>query len=92
MSQHIFKRGLVEVRMGYDRPLDYVFCTVEINGEMEYSNLGDENAGTDCQDVMYYRDVLRKLGVDVPEEMLAGVAEDQAACVGNKVKLYGEAS
>ena len=88
MSQHIYLQDGTEVRMGYDRPLDYVFCIVEINGEMEYSNLDDENAGTDCQDVMYYRDVLRKLGVDVPEEMLAGVAEDQANGVGNKVTVY----
>jgi hypothetical protein len=88
MSQHIWKRGSVEVRMGYDRPLDFVFCTLEINGEMEYSNLSDENAGTDCQDVTYYRDVLRKRGVFVPDEMLVEVGEDQVNRVGNKVKLW----
>lgn len=88
MSQHIWKRGGVEVRMGYDRPLDFVFCTLEINGEMEYSNLSDENAGTFCQDVVYYRDVLRRLGVDVPEEMLTNVREDQIGRIGNKVVEY----
>ena len=32
MSQHIFKSDDVEVLMGYDRPLDYVFCVVERGG------------------------------------------------------------
>lgn len=91
MSQHIWKQGSTEVRMGYDRPLDYVFCVVELDGEIAYSNLSDRHAGTLCQDVDYYRPKLAKLSVVVPEEMFAGVAEDQKNCVGNRVEFYGEA-
>jgi hypothetical protein len=32
MSQHIFADGQVEMILGYDRPLDYVFCVVERQG------------------------------------------------------------
>jgi hypothetical protein len=28
LSQHIYHDGTYEVVLGYDRPLDYVFCTV----------------------------------------------------------------
>jgi hypothetical protein len=41
MSQHIFASGDVEVMMGYDRPLDYVFWAVERDGDTVYSNLSD---------------------------------------------------
>ena len=34
MSMRIYKKGDVEVRMGYDRPLDYVHCTAFIRGEI----------------------------------------------------------
>ncbi len=47
MSQHIFEtanpqENRVTVTMGYDHPLDYVFCTVMAeNDEILYSNLDD---------------------------------------------------
>jgi hypothetical protein len=90
MSQHIYSQGNVEVRMGYDRPLDYVFCTVSIRDEVVYSNLSDEDAGTDCQDVDYYRCVLNSLKIEIPEEMFADVKDDQVHRVGNRVKHHGE--
>jgi sensor domain CHASE-containing protein len=49
--------------MGYDRQLDYVFCVVERGGETVYSNLADPEAGTDQQDVEYFRPVLERLGL-----------------------------
>ena len=76
MSQHILnttmsKKRKVTVMMGYDRPLDYVFCTVmNSDGDVIYSNLDDDRAGTDLQDVEYFRPVLQQLGIKVPEEML----------------------
>jgi hypothetical protein len=88
MSQHIYKRENFEVRMGYDRPLDFVFMTVEIRGEVAYTNLDDAEAGTFQQDVNYYRDVLRGLDIQVPETMFAEVEADQAGRVGNKVVEY----
>lgn len=94
MSQHILStttsRGRkVTVTLGYDRPLNYVFCTVmDTNGWVIYSNLNDENAGTDLQDVEYFEPVLRKLGIDAPEAMFDQVRADQALRVGNRVEHY----
>jgi len=88
MSQHIYKHGDVEVRMGYDRPLDFVFCTVAVRGEIEYSNLGDPNAGTECQDVEYYRPILETLSIQVPDAMFMEIKEDQINRVGNRVRIY----
>ena len=88
MSMHIYRHENLEVRMGYDRPLDFVFCTVFKNDETVYSNLSDENAGTDCQDVSYYRDVLDALSIQVPERMFEEVEIDQANRTGNRVEEY----
>ena len=94
MSQHIFKtndsQGLhVIVTMGYDRPLDYVFCTVmSAEGEVIYSNLDDDRAGTDQQEVDYYRVVLKWLGVRVPEFIFREVVLDQLGRVGNRVVTH----
>jgi hypothetical protein len=89
MSQRIWKRGDTEVRMGYDRPLDYVFCTVMIRGEVAYTNLADEEAGTECQRVDYYREPLAALGIAVPEEMFRDIKLDRGMKIGgNKVVEY----
>jgi hypothetical protein len=99
MSQHILKttmskRRRVTVMMGYDRPLDYVFCTVmNKDGDVIYSNLDDDRAGTDLQDVEYFRPILRKLGIRVPNEMLTEIKSDQLLQVGNRVVYHrGEES
>jgi len=78
--------------MGYDRPLDYVFCTVWRAGEIAYSNLDDAEARTSQQNVEYFRPVLERLGVTVPDEMFPAVAEDQRRREGNKVVRYGPAT
>lgn len=94
MSQHIYethnKNGRsVTVTMGYDRPLDFVFCTVMTeDDEIIYSNLEDDFAGTDQQDVEYYRSVLLGLELEVPESMFLQVEADQVACVGNHVVVH----
>jgi hypothetical protein len=94
MSQHILKttmskRQKVIVTMGYDRPLDYVFCTVmNKDGDVIYSNLDDDRAGTDLQDIEYFRPILGQLGIKVPEEMLTGVKSDQLFHVGNRVVYH----
>ena len=94
MSQHILttttSRGRkVTVTMGYDRPLDYVFCTVmDTDGDISYSNLDDEMAGTELQDVEYFKLALRRLGIDVPETMFTEVKSDQALRIGNRVEHY----
>jgi hypothetical protein len=92
MSQHVFRTTdsvgqPVTITLGYDRPLDYVFCTVFRDGEEDtplYTNLDDEDAGTHLQEVSYYRSVLEGFGIDVPETMFAEVESDQANVVGNR--------
>jgi hypothetical protein len=89
LSQHIYHDGTYEVVLGYDRPLDYVFCTVwNRQHEVVYSNLSDPNAGTEQQDVEYFRPVLAQLGITLWEEMWAAVKQDQKEKAGNKVVHY----
>ena len=100
MSQHkhstLSRDGKkVAVTLGYDRPLDYVFCTVIQDGEgMEegeeilYSNLSDDNAGTHLQDVDYFRHVVAELGISIPDSMFTEVEIDQLERLGNKTVIY----
>lgn len=86
MSQHKYQAtAQVEVLMGYDRALDYVFCVVYCGHEPIYSNLTDNAAGTACKDVEYYRPILAHMGIHVPERMFEEVKADQRNRVGNKV-------
>jgi hypothetical protein len=94
VSQHIFETtdaqgNDVTVTMGYDRPLDFVFCTVMTQeDDVIYSNLDDDDAGTHQQDVGYYRSVLDELGLNVPEPVFQEVAADQLGRVGNRVVIH----
>ena len=78
MSQYQHKDGPVLVRIGYDRILNYVFCTIERGSRMLYSNLSDPKAGTEQQDVNYFRPILAKHFVTVPEELFEKVRREQA--------------
>lgn len=94
MPQHHFEStteagDTLLVIMGYDRPLDYVFCTVlDKDEEVIYSNLDDGDAGIELQDVDYFRPILQKLGVRVPESMFREVKADQRGRVGNRVEVH----
>jgi hypothetical protein len=94
MSQHILetRNALgehVTVAMGYDRQLDYVFCTVTAgNGELVYSNLSDDDAGTRQQEIDYYRFLLEDFGIEVPESMYQEVESDQLHRVGNRFVVH----
>ncbi len=93
MSQHHFEGTQdgkpVTVTMGYDRPLDYVFCTVvDAAGETIYCNLEDAKAGVTQQDVGHYRGVLAESRIAVPESMFVETAKDQAGRVGNKNVIH----
>lgn len=94
MSQHILSTfnllgESITVTMGYDRPLDFVFCTVMTsNDDVIYSNLDDDDAGTDQQDVDYYRPILDRLGIHVPESIFWEVKADQLMRVGNRVVVH----
>ncbi|HZC22037.1 MAG TPA: hypothetical protein VE866_01770 [Candidatus Binatia bacterium] len=89
MSRHIYSTstkelGEVTVVLGYDRPLDYVFCTIETTEDTLYSDLGDLDAFNQ-QDVDYYRSKLAEYNIQVPEAMFEEVKTDQVNRVGNRV-------
>ena len=92
MSRHEFRLHdgddkTVTVTLGYDRPLNYTFCTVIREGDEDspvYSNLGDRNAGTHQQNVSYFRLILAGLGIKVPEQMFLEVEADQLMRIGNR--------
>ncbi|MBN9617604.1 MAG: hypothetical protein BGO25_10425 [Acidobacteriales bacterium 59-55] len=92
MSRHEFRLHddadkTVTVVLGYDRPLDYLFCTVVREGEEDsplYSNFDDDEAGLHQQDINYFRTILSGLGIDLPEQMFLEVEADQLSRVGNR--------
>jgi hypothetical protein len=94
VSQHIFNTKdsqgkSVTVTMGYDRSLNYIFCTVTADGgEVVYSNLRDKNAGTRQQSVDYFRPILENLGLVVPESVYREVESDQIQRVGNRFVVH----
>ena len=101
MSQHKHRTTTtdgksVTVTLGYDRPLDYVFCTVMQNGSKDeegdvlYSNLSDDEAGTDLQDVDYYRPIVLGLGISIPDAIFTEVKIDQLERTGNRSVLYDQ--
>lgn len=97
MSRHIFETThqgqRVQVVLGWDRPLQYVFMTVENlsasddEGRFLYSNL-DEGVEPGELTLDHFRSVLRGLGLNVPEMMFAEVDRDRAANVGNRVLVH----
>jgi hypothetical protein len=94
MSQHLYNTTTtqdvsVTVMMGYDRGLNYVFCVVEDgSNEPLYSNLSDPGAGTPQKDINYFRAVLEKLGIEVPDSVFRAVEDDQRARVGNSIVVH----
>jgi hypothetical protein len=70
------------IRTGYDRPLDYVFMSIEIGGEIVYSDM-DDPQGYGQQDIAYYRGVLRQFRLALPEEVFDIVRCDQTERKGN---------
>ena len=92
MSRHVFRLSgtdekPITVTLGYDRPLNYVFCTVVREAEEDapiYTNLDDGDAGLYQQDVNYFRPVLLGLGIELPEQMFLEVEADQLMRIGNR--------
>lgn len=92
MSRHEFRflddcERTVTVAIGYDRPLNCVFCTVMREGEEDspiYSILDDDRAGLHQQQVDYFRPILAELGIELPEQMFLEVQMDQLLRVGSR--------
>lgn len=93
MSQHIFSSSQhgkpIDITLGWDRPLQYFFMTVEngVTGDILYSNL-DDPATFGGVDLEYYRGILSELGYSVPLKMLAEVAADRVTNAGNRFVKY----
>lgn len=102
MSQHYFQtesRGRsVTVLMGWDRPTSQFFLVVE-GGQQDqsagaddddeeylYSNLWDTDARD--QDLGYFLEKLKDLGIEVPASMSDEIRKDQAANVGNRRVIH----
>ena len=101
MSQHLFStvcQGCsIKVVIGYDRALGHIFMNIVSDGFVGkgvgnvcelYTSIQDVNAGLSCTDVSYYRNVLSRLGITVPESMFAEVMRDQYMDVGNRIVSY----
>ncbi len=90
----------VSITLGYDRPLDKYFLNVEQEGvdsddaidsggqilndqAVFYISLYDLNAPVDDMD--YFREKLKSLGLIVPESLFLAVEEDAVEHVGNYV-------
>ena len=80
------------VVMGYDRPLRYVFMTVEDLDASDdeaaylYSNL--DQPDPDSLTLDDFRTALQQLGIDVPESLFIETAADRLNNVGNRTVLH----
>lgn len=102
MSRHYFdtshKGFPVTVVLGWDRPLDYFFLTIQKPAELTddamqvededflYSNLHEIDPFG--HDLDYYREVLRHFQIVVPESMFIQVQQDLEANAGNRLVKY----
>lgn len=92
MSRHVFEteyRGRpVTIVIGWDRPLQYHFMTVqrmdvtEDEAEFVYSNL-DEPHGFRLS-LAYYQSVLEQLGITAPASMFSQAEADKTNNAGNR--------
>ena len=109
MSQHVFNTVTmdgrpVQVVMGWDRPLQYYFLTVQAldaewqplspegeHGESEgylYSNLYDPEIPLVDNQLAYYSTILYELGLDVPMAMLSALSYDRSVNRGHHHVVY----
>jgi hypothetical protein len=104
MSQHYFKtthQGRpITITLGFDRPLQGYFCTVERNdaaGEDDaylYCNLDDPTLSRHtgmAETVDYFDALLMARGFTVPRAMIAEVERDGVLNVGNRRVWYDAA-
>lgn len=91
MSRHVYRferdERTIEVLLGWDRPLQHVFLVVEDlsdddDGGTLYNNL--QEADPSRLTLEYFRDVLKRLDIQVPESMFAEVEIDRRMNAGNR--------
>ena len=98
MSQHYFEtshKGFpITVVLGWDRPMQHFFLLVRKPAELEddtiqvldenflYSNLYEEDPFG--HDLDYYREILQRLQINVPDSMFGEVKRDAERNAGNR--------
>ncbi len=97
MSQHFLYADLdgqqVEIQMGWDTPMDWYYLLIspvldnEVIDDPIYSNLDEPNANSN--DLSFYVGVCRKMGIDIPIEMVEGIEEDRRTRRMNHRVVYG---
>lgn len=96
MSQHILRTSVdgqsLEVQMGWDSPMKWFYLVVspvcdddELDNPI-YSNLFESDPA--AKDLEYYLGVCEKLGITLPDDMVAGVREDQETGAMNRRVEY----
>ena len=96
MSIHILNANvtdqLLQVQMGWDSPMKWFYLVVSpVNkdGELEdpvYSNLNESDPKS--KTLAYYLDVCQRLGIIIPDKMIAGVKEDRETGAMNRKIEY----
>lgn len=101
MSQHFCNRSCngqpVEVQMGWDRPLQGFYLLVEKDIDLHdepdylYSTINDDSLrlslGT-SKEISYLIEVLKGLGIAVPEKMIERVIKDRQNNAVNRIEVY----
>jgi hypothetical protein len=97
MSVHTFNANIegqcLHVKMGWDSLMQSFYLVVSPvadDGDIEdpvYSNL--DEAHPESKDLDYYLGICARLGIAVPEEMVAAVREDRVTGAMNRVVNYG---
>lgn len=104
MSQHYFQTehngSPVTVQLGWDRPLQRFYMSVE-RGQSEHREAADDDQddgflytshadlqAMSCQDMDYFVRKLKELGIEVPESMFQEARTDAALGVSNRQVVY----
>jgi hypothetical protein len=92
MSQHIFPTKYqgkdVVVVLGWDRPLQHFFMTIEKKTSRGTVSFLYHNLDDVVNTLEHYREVLVKLGIDVPEKMFVEALCDGDLNMGNRIEFY----
>lgn len=92
MSQNILhtasKTGPVEVILGWDRPLQELFCTVLPLSDDDTGDYDDFLLAPNLDSVEDLSALLAAASIQVPAAMLQAVAQDQAKNAGNVMRRF----
>lgn len=92
MSRHLFdthyQNRPVQVVLGWDRPLQYVFLTIEWRDQPDQYLYPNLDAPHVCHDLGYDIDRLGAVGIRVPASMIQEVIADRINHAGNRQVVH----